>query len=42
MADSPDTGYWFGRLLDDGSMELRYVESGPRAAAGYSVMRRVE
>ena len=42
MADTPDTGYWFGRLTDDGGMELRYLESGPNAAAGYSVMRRVE
>ena len=42
MADTPDTAYWFGRLTDDGGMELRYIESGPNAAAGYSVMRRVE
>lgn len=42
MADTPDTAYWFGRLTDDGGMELQYIESGPHAAAGYSVMRRVE
>ncbi|MEM8551513.1 MAG: hypothetical protein AAGF45_03975 [Pseudomonadota bacterium] len=42
MADTPDRGYWFGRLTEDGTIELQYIESGPNAAAGYSVMRRVE
>ncbi|MEM7694245.1 MAG: hypothetical protein AAF318_07325 [Pseudomonadota bacterium] len=40
LADTPDRGYWFGEFLENGDVVLRYVESGPFAAAGYSVMRR--
>ena len=41
MADTPDQGYWFGIVLDENRIELRYVESGPDAAAGTSIMERV-
>lgn len=42
LADTPDTGYWFGQMKPNGQMELRYVESGPYGAAGYSIMQRVD
>ncbi|MEM7444420.1 MAG: hypothetical protein AAF414_13930 [Pseudomonadota bacterium] len=41
IADTPDNGYWFGAVLDDDHIELRYVESGPHAVAGTSVIERV-
>ncbi|XWN33535.1 MAG: hypothetical protein ROR55_10940 [Devosia sp.] len=40
LADTPDRGYWFGEIVDSGEFVLRYLESGPYAAAGYSVMQR--
>lgn len=40
VADYPDTGYWFGRMLDNDTMELLTVESGPFAYAGRWVYKR--
>ena len=40
MADTPDQGYWFGIVLGENRIELRYVESGPFAVAGTSIMER--
>ncbi|MEO1224626.1 MAG: hypothetical protein AAFX92_10390 [Pseudomonadota bacterium] len=42
MADTPDQGYWFGIVLDENRIELRYLESGPFAAAGTSIMERAQ
>jgi len=40
MADTPDVAYWFGQVLAEDRIELRYIESGPHAAAGVSVLER--
>ena len=42
MADTPDRGYWFGIVLDENRIELRYVESGPFAAASSAIMERAQ
>ncbi len=40
VADHPDTGYWSGRMLDNDTMELLTVESGPHAFVGRWIYER--
>lgn len=40
IAEHPDTGVMFGRVLDDNRLEIIYAESGEYAIVGRSVYQR--
>ncbi|MCP3952945.1 MAG: hypothetical protein GY697_12125 [Desulfobacterales bacterium] len=40
IAEHPDTGYQFGKLIDENTLELVLVESGPHAIAAYALAKR--